>query len=81
MKKCVLMSVDISEGSDYCPNCDGIFDYYEDAKEAAIKKLNAYKDEMKAKHNIDISVYTCSLTANDEYGTYGMVFHIDKIVI
>jgi hypothetical protein len=81
MEKWVLMSVDISEGSNYKPFCVGVFNSKEQARAAAIYELYSYRDEMKQKHDIDIAVYENSLTAYDEYNTYGIVLDYQKTII
>jgi hypothetical protein len=81
MEKWVLMSVDISEGSNYKPSCMGVYDSEKQAREAAIFDLYHYSDIMKQTHDIDIAVYENSLTAYDEYNTYGIVLEYQKTII
>ena len=81
MEKWVLMSVDISEGSNYKPSCLGVYDSTREAREEAIFALYQYKDIMKQTHDIDITVYETSLTAYDEYNTYGIVLDYQKTII
>ena len=81
MEKWVLMSVDISEGSNYKPFCMGVFNSEQQARAAAIFELYSYKDEMKQKHDIDISVFEATLNAYDDFNVYGLLLSYQKIVI
>lgn len=81
MEKWVLMSVDISEGSNYKPFCLGVYDSEKRAREVAIYELYSYKDEMKQKHDIDISVFEETLNAYDDFNVYGLLLSYQKIII
>lgn len=81
MEKWVLMSVNISEGSNYKPYCVGVFNSEKQAREAAIFELYSYRDDMKQKHDIDISVFEETLNAYDDFNVYGLLLSYQKIVI